>query len=1037
MPAAGTGRLTLKTVTPHHVTPDLLRQVPFVNPNAWTSVGLEGTTAAQLDLTINRATDQVTYHLSMQPTGTTVTIPTIGLQFTDATGGLTAEGAVVTLSDVRGKSAGGEVLLNSRMDFGGADSELRFMADLTDMDVKGLPNTWRLPPELDGRLTGKLEFNVTLPAAGGTKVEAAGKATIADARVRGRPVPPIELHVATITGGGVRFAEPATEPGKHEVLKPPEPGPKPAPQGAKAARARRSGLASTFLKFAARVVKPANAPKEDKAYLHLNVAFRDVDVAELLKSAGVDVPVKVAGKVSLQVQLDIPTETPDELKSYRMAGVVTSRRVTVDELAVEGLSAKLDLKDGKLAVKDFAGRLPALGGNGAGGGSFQARGEMEVGKAYPFKGSVLLDKVALGHVEQLKNLLPLNVPLAGEATAHANVEGSLSPVAVKTNGDADVQRLRVGSVPADDLTFRWESDGPVVRFRDVSAKLFGGEVSGELDVPVRDDVAGTGSLKLQNLDLGELLKGVMPGSNLKLEGKAAGTVKVRSPAAGEGEARGATAELDLQAPAMKLQGVPARKIKGTAQYAAGVLKYTLAGEAFGGTFEVAGQYPPAGKKGAAPAEKKEPPKKDNGLDLGRIKLRRMQLSRLWDVVGLKNALGPLDADVSGDFPLTTDDAGRLIGTGRLRAERLRWSGREIAANGQTVVRLTSTEMIFDEVTFFVGEGVVRAKVTINREDVNRSTGEMTLSNVPARRLFFLVPELGGRFDLNVDGRLTTTMGRDWRGSGVLTAGRGKAYGIPVADVRLPLDWTVVPDTGRTQVRVRDLTATAAGGPVTGRAEVSLVSDAPPKFSGNLQFRNVNLSQAFREAGQFVGNLPLSGKLDFGSDHYRGPNDLTARLDARLGESQPLSLPLFRSLVPYITPGFSSNQTIRAGEGRATLAGGVWRIEKLTLTGNSLDLYADGTVTTGGGIQLAVTAASRQTPGQVIIQRIVPLSVLTATPSQTIAQSVLADALGIIGTYVVHLEVTGTINSPVIRIETLRTLTEDAIRFFLLRWALRR
>jgi hypothetical protein len=721
-----------------------------------------------------------------------------------------------------------------------------------------------------------------------------------------------------------------------------------------------------------------------------------------------------------------------------MAGAVTSRRVTVDELAIERVSAKLDFKDGKLSVKEFAGRLPALSGNGDSGGSFQARGEMDVGRAYPFKASVKLDRVALEHVEQLRSLVPVNVRLGGEANAHASFEGSLSPVAIKSSGEADVQRLRVGSVPADDLTFRWESEGPVVRLRDVSAKLFGGEVSGELDVPLRDDAVGTGALKLHNLDLGELLKGIMPGSNLRLEGKAAGTVKVRSPAAGEGEARGATAELDLQAPTLKLQGVPARKIKGTAQYAAGVIKYTLNGEAFGGTFEVAGQYPPAGKKGPArPEDKKEPPKKDTGLDLGRIKLRGMQLSRLWDVVGLKNALGPLDADVSGDFPLTTDDAGRLVGTGRLRAERLRWGSRDIAATGQTVIRLTSTDMIFDEATFFVGEGVVRAKARVNRADVNRSTAEVSLSNIPARRLFFLLPELGGRFDLPVDGRLTTTMGRDWRGSGVLTAARGKVYGVPVTDVRLPIDWTVVPDSGRSQVRVREVTATAAGGPVTGRAEVNVFRDAPPKFSGNVQFRNVNLSQAFREAGQIVGNLPLSGKLDFGSDQYRGPNDMTARLDARLGESQALSLPLFRSLVPYITPGLGSNQTVREGEVKASLGGGIWHIERLTLTGPSLDLFADGTVSNSGVLQLAVTASSRTSPSQVIIQRIVPLSVLTATPSQTIAQSVLVDALGIIGTYVVHLEVTGTIDSPVVRIETLRTLTEDAIRFFLLRWAFRR
>ena len=109
---------------------------------------------------------------------------------------------------------------------------------------------------------------------------------------------------------------------------------------------------------------------------------------------------------------------------------------------------------------------------------------------------------------------------------------------MKTNGEAQVKRLRAGAVPADDLTFRWESDDQAIRFRDASAKLFGGEVSGSFDVPIRDDAAGTGSLKLENIDLGELSKGLMAGGTLKLEGRAAGTIKLRSPAAGEGKPRG-------------------------------------------------------------------------------------------------------------------------------------------------------------------------------------------------------------------------------------------------------------------------------------------------------------------------------------------------------------------------------------------------------------------------------------------------------------------------------------------------------------------
>ena len=143
---------------------------------------------------------------------------------------------------------------------------------------------------------------------------------------------------------------------------------------------------SGILKLAARVVKPVNAAREEKAYLHVNVAFRDVDLAELLKTAGVEVPVKVAGKVTVRVQVDIPTETPDEFKAYRLTGTVQSKRATVDELAVEDVSAEVDFRDGKLSVKEFVGKLPGFATPAGEAGSFRARGEMDVGKSLSVQG---------------------------------------------------------------------------------------------------------------------------------------------------------------------------------------------------------------------------------------------------------------------------------------------------------------------------------------------------------------------------------------------------------------------------------------------------------------------------------------------------------------------------------------------------------------------------------------------------------------------------------------------------------------------------
>src|SRR5262249_878811 len=146
-------------------------------------------------------------------------------------------------------------------------------------------------------------------------------------------------------------------------------------------------------------------------------------------------------------------------------------------------------------------------------------------------------------------------------------------------------------------------------------------------------------------------------------------------------------------------------------------------------------------------------------------------------------------------------------------------------------------------------------------------------------------------------------------------------------------------------------------------------------------------------------------------------------------SQPFALPVFSALLPYLGFGRDSSVTIREGDVRAVLGKSVWRIERLTLTGSSTDLYANGTVTTAGRLNLSVTAPSRERPAQAVVRRILPSAALVAGPTQPLGRSTVADGLGLLGNYVVYLEVTGTIESPVVRLGTLRTLSEDAVRFF--------
>jgi hypothetical protein len=1040
----GQAKLTLATVAPQKVTPDLLKTVPFVNPTAWTQVELAGTTPARLDLTLDLAADRISYRVALEPTGTAVHMPSVGLRFANASGKVVAEEGVVTLENVEGSSADGTVRLNSRMDFTTRTDSLQFVAELIKLDIRKLPAKWKVPPQLAGRLTGKVNFTVAFPEGGGTRTEATGQATLNDASIGGRPTPPIELSVQTGALGDLEFIDPpAPAPKPQPKSDPPAPvvkrdppakvdGPPPAvakkadPPAKRDPNAKRPGLVSSILKGAAKIVKPADAPAAERAYLNINIGFKDVDLTELLKAAGVELPVGVGGKASLQLQLGLPTENPDNLKAYRLNGTIKSKKLSVDALAIEDLSAKLNYRDGRLTVTDFTGRMP--------GGAFTANGTVDVGGKYPYQAAVKFEKVSLAGIEQIKGVLPPAFAIGGEATVTASAEGTFSPLALTTRGDGRITGLRAGDLAADDLTFRWEGDTEVIHVRQAAAKLFGGELTGSFDIPLRRDTAGSGALKLKSLDLAAVGKALIGNEDLKVEGKADGAVKFRVPAAGEGGPRDVTAELDLQAPTLKVQlgpgrTIPAKKLRGTASMIGGEFTYRLTAEALGGEIIL---EPPPKKTEPKKAPKKAEPKKEDGLSLGQVRFRSIQLAQLLDVIGQKNTLGGLNADLSGELPLTTDEEGRLVGTGRIRADRIRYGDAEVATTGSALVRLTPRETILDDVSLSVGEGFIRARLALNRIDPDRSYARVTLTNVPARRLFFLFPNLASQIDLPVDGRLTTGLGREWRGSGVVTSTRGTVYGVPVTNVRLPLDWVIHPQTGRSEVRLREASATAAGGQVTAKAEVNLFADLPARLGGEIVFRNVNLADVARETGKVIGNLPISGRFQFSANQFRSADDLSGTLVATLGESQAFALPVLSAILPYIG-GFGRDSTTRVTEGevRAALGRGVWQIQKATLTGPSIDLYAEGSVTTGGRLNLNVVASSSSNrPSEIIVRR---LRAIPMAATQPLAPNALTTALSALGNYVVYLEVNGTTAAPTVRLDTLRTVSEGAVRFFVYRF----
>jgi hypothetical protein len=196
--ADGPFTLVLRTAREVHATPALLRRAPFVPPVTWRQVELEGDTDCELTLRFEPH-DRVRYRVDLHPRNTRVVVRAIDLTAEPAQGRVLVEDGVVTLEDVRGRAAGGNLHVGSVMDFRGPGSVLRFSVNADQLVPRRLPETWRVP-RLDGQVSGRADLEVTI-RDGRTTTSGRGEGAVKVLPL----LPPVRLSLEA-DGHGFRFA---------------------------------------------------------------------------------------------------------------------------------------------------------------------------------------------------------------------------------------------------------------------------------------------------------------------------------------------------------------------------------------------------------------------------------------------------------------------------------------------------------------------------------------------------------------------------------------------------------------------------------------------------------------------------------------------------------------------------------------------------------------------------------------------------------------------------------------------------------------
>ena len=226
--------------------------------------------------------------------------------------------------------------------------------------------------------------------------------------------------------------------------------------------------------------------------------------------------------------------------------------------------------------------------------------------------------------------------------------------------------------------------------------------------------------------------------------------------------------------------------------------------------------------------------------------------------------------------------------------------------------------------------------------------------------------------------------------------------------------------------MRDATGQLSRGRLGGQATLNWGEERV--LNGIARFVNVDLRQflsQFTEQSQLASGL-ATGRVTFGGRGLAGPEDYTATVEANLAEAQAFQLPVLRQIAPFVVPGQSANTTFRSGDLRATLARGIFTVQRLALVGNYARVFIDGTVTLSERLNLNVVANTRQVGIDPALLRIAGFSTLPAGP---LPLATINRASNYLSNRTIRLRVGGTIRSPTIQVNVGPLLTEEAVRFF--------
>ena len=747
------------------------------------------------------------------------------------------------------------------------------------------------------------------------------------------------------------------------------------------------------------------------------VNWRRVDVGKLAGDLRL-LPAPLAALASGSLRGDARGGNPLDASAWR-----AETALSLDDFAVAGmprarisLRAKVadrTLEITRLSATQFLATQP--NGPAQKEAALQASGKFSLEAPFRFQTAISFGDFDLSQLNVLPEPFRPPLELAGLIGAESEATGTLLPLAAVAKGAARCADLRLNAARVDALRFDFQLTEKLFSLEAIDAALDEGTAAGGVVLPLAADAPGKIKLSLKQLDVPELLAGLVR-LPVRLAGRIDAEVDARIPPGAVERPGEWLIEASLDAERIVADSVPLGGVHARFNSRQEVLNYGATGDLLEGTLEVKGDW--------RLPDNEHP----DGENRGHVYLSELRLDALGELLRSRGLAESLAGTLTAEFDYRHDDAtGHALGDGRIELDDVQFNDERLADRLRGKLHLAADRVELTDLAGELAAGELVARGILFLSPGKRHALEIDVFGAEARRLLFAWPSLARHSGGLVDLELRTFHGNEmpWQIYGDLSLQHGEIGEVLIRNVRVPLEATYDPDSDQLQMRMRGIVAEMASGRIVG--DLLVESDSQLQLDGKGRLTNVHLHDVFRRSSSSSNFAGLAtGSFSFSGRNVRSVRDLNGQVQAKLRNVR--GLPGSHQAHAHTSGGLSDGTQFDTGELRAALARGVVRIERLSLEGDKTKVYVTGTAALAGRLDLDVTVDTGllDSSSQSLVSLATQLALVVVPPA-----ALALEASQFLSDQVIHLEVTGSTRSPAVRVRPLPLLGEEALRFFLM------